>query len=471
MAAVLRAAGFDVREGQLETDGAEADVAVVAVDDALNRRRLQGLNQQKVRCRLVLVGDWQDAAPAPFVSMSPLARPVRHDTLLVRVRQALAGAPAVGPTPLDRTAAPAMTSELGGHTEAAPVLTAMDPVVATQVEPTPAAEPLQGAVLSAHLVALMARTSEEGGEPGPPLVLEGQADSAQHLAPDVMLGLGGLSAAALEDEGELTPLELAVPAGDVPRPQPARASAVRPKLPEQEPWLSLSDPLLGNPRPDGQSRAGALGTLGLAPLLWRLVELALDVELRVGAVQLRFMAGELRDVLGDIYRRTLAVFGEARDDEAQCQARLRERVVQGQLRELHVARALREAREEAVSAVLCSDVERFELLTLPETDRLRLSVARRPLSLPIRALSARACRTRLGEQDLQRVVEEGGGFQLEPDAAQRMQEFELEPELIELLERHSGRRLAGLLAEADPGDGMPGLLCLLGALGAVRFPR
>jgi len=233
--------------------------------------------------------------------------------------------------------------------------------------------------------------------------------------------------------------------------------------------------VLGRPDLTFGSREGRVAPLGMTRLLWRVVELGLDLELdaRTGdsRLVLRFLAGGVRELWGQTCERTALALGVAASCESEAAAReaLDYAIETGAVPRFVVDRQLRLSDEAQLVELALADDVQFTLRPLSGNDWERLAKMPSPLGSAALALIGRGARSKLGEESLRRLAAGPGVLRLEADARSRLEQAEVEPELRALILRHDGMPFATLLREAGPEVGTAGLLCMLAVLGSARF--
>ena len=254
-------------------------------------------------------------------------------------------------------------------------------------------------------------------------------------------------------------------------PPPARArGAARP----------ADDQLLGEPTEHGAGRRGILADAGVLPLLARIVEQQLDVEVTLTlqpelTLTLVLVAGELRALDGPAALRVVETLRRERRaqesprDESDAAAILERRVQGGLLDRFELDRRLARARESLLHDAVGARAGAFVIEPLDGLAIDAARVAAPVLGGPLIESMVEGARRRFDPRRARQLLgRDPVAVALSADAQPRLAQLRIAPELASLILRHDGAPLDTLLGAASPGEGLPGLLLALSALGIVE---
>ncbi len=277
---------------------------------------------------------------------------------------------------------------------------------------------------------------------------------------------------------------------DVPTTSGRRGRASQP--PSHPPQTDDHSPVtlpeldVGEPLDSGRSRHGLLGDCGVAPLLWRLVDLRADarIELRVDLdgdrrdgpldVALEMSRGRVRATEGPVALRALEGLRRERratehaQDEAEAMAMIERRVGAGLLGRFEADRRLRCAREELLYDLVGATSGRFE--AHPIDTSADASDRRLPFARPLPALLVEGARRRIGIARARALLGTASYVLHLPSLShERFRAAGLEPEVVALLQRHEGMTLSSLFEAVPPDEGIGGAVWLLVQVGALHL--
>lgn len=260
----------------------------------------------------------------------------------------------------------------------------------------------------------------------------------------------------------------------------ARRSSLPPPARARGAAQPSDEPLLGEPTEGGAGRRGILADAGVLPLLARIVELQLDVEVSFTLqpeleLTLVLVAGEVRALDGPVALRVVEGLRRERRaqetprDEADAAAILERRVQGGLLDRFELDRRLARARESVLHDAVGARSGAFVLEPLdgPAIDAARAAPAVLLGSL-VESLLEGTRRRFDARRARQLLSREPVAVALAADARARLAQLRISPELAALVLRHDGLPLDTLLGAASPGEGLPGLLFGLSALGILE---
>lgn len=238
---------------------------------------------------------------------------------------------------------------------------------------------------------------------------------------------------------------------------------------------------VGERTSDGRGRHGTLAdgeALGLVLRLWaRRSTARLVLEPLEGSpITLMFRDGQLCSFEGPA---SLSVIRQLRgrgrvtdhpEHELAADAALERRIAAGQLGRFECERLLRHAREGLLFDALAVESTRFEV-TPADAERGWLDPNRKPpFGWPIPVLALAAARLRFGVAKVRALVGAGPlSVGLAEGAHALFREMHLEPELVDLFERHDGADLGALLNGCSDHEGIAGALYALHLLGALTL--